>query len=228
MIRRWLTVLLLLLLVVAVAQPCEAMDAPAGPDTVQRVLQPQVAKRLEAAFERAAPSFRLDSARIAADRVQVRVCAGDICHDLVLSDGRACTAPPTGAWCATWQGAAPATADALLSALAADADAEVWHVIAARPRQPPIVVAPPPANQPVPLGAAQPKRDPADGRADTASAAAVALRPVLSGDAAVDPGTDAERAATARLLVIALLVAGAALAALLRLRRPALGAGAQR
>ncbi len=47
-------------------------------------------------------------------------------------------------------------------ALAADSTATVWHVIAARPVQPPIVLAPPPET---PTPVAQPPPSPAEGTA---------------------------------------------------------------
>lgn len=195
-----------------------------GPDQPQRVLVPAVAPRIQAAFARAAPTWRLDGARIAQDRVQARVCADDVCHDLVLGDGKACTTAAVGPWCARWQGAEPAAADVVYRALEADGDADIWHVIAARPPQPPIVAAPPPARLPPPPGTVLPVRGPEAGPADDVAApatAAVALGSGVAGpDGAAVVAADAE-ASSARMLVVALLVAAAAFMALVRLRKPA-------
>ncbi len=181
-----------------------ANESLGGPDQAQRVLLPSAAPRLQAAFDRAAPTWRLESAAIARDRVDVRACVDPVCHGLVLLDPASCRGVVAGPWCVVWTGAQPPEAPSLHRALAADAAADYWHLIAARPVQPPIVHAPPPA--PTPVSADPPP-----------SASATTAAPARWDPQAIDAtkASQADAELWWRLLVLSLVVG---LAALLMLR----------
>ncbi|MCO4761310.1 MAG: hypothetical protein KC502_07390 [Myxococcales bacterium] len=114
---------------------------PTGPDQDARVLPAGVEKTIEAAFLRAAPAWRLDSARVAKVSVSAKVCASEgSCHDVVLSDpDKGCKGDKAGPWCVVWKAAAPADKATLYAALRGDKPATIWHTIAARPKQPDVV-----------------------------------------------------------------------------------------
>ncbi len=123
------------------APAASAEDNPSGPDTALRVLPAGVERAVEAAFLRAAPAWRLATAKVEKVTVAAKVCTeAGACHDVVLSDPRpTCKGTRAGPWCVIWQGSAPAAAATLEAALAKDDDAAIWRVIAARPKQPAIM-----------------------------------------------------------------------------------------
>ena len=108
--------------------PCRA-EAPIedGP-----VLTPDVGPRVEAAFARAEPTFRLEDAKIHPRRVEARVCrpTGE-CLDLTLTPpDRPCPGQQLRAWCLTFRGAVPPDAALLVRALDGEAP---WHVQSVAP-----------------------------------------------------------------------------------------------
>jgi hypothetical protein len=126
-------------------------DVPApGPVESQQVLLPSAATRIEAAFARAQPVWRMESAAIERDRVVATVCdQRAVCYPLTLRARNTC-AVPSGPWCVQWQGPPPAAAASLEQALSLDAPATLWSTIAARVPQPPEVAAPAPQASPGP------------------------------------------------------------------------------
>jgi len=174
---------------------------PTGPDHAQRVLLPSAAPRLQAALDRAAPSWRLASAHIARDRVDALVCSVARCHRLHLSDAQACRAAVAGPWCVVWPDGTPPAADTLLRALATDAPAAIWHVIAARPAQPPVGLVPPPADP------TSPAHDPVT----ATGARLVTGQTPHDAPAAVAAATPTDADPLLRMLVLGLVVGFAAL-----------------
>ena len=191
-----------------------AEDSPTGPDTALRVLPAGVERAVEAAFQRAAPAWRLDTAQVKKVTVAAKVCTeAGACHNLVLSDPRPeCKGKRAGPWCLTWQGAAPAAAATLEAALAKDADAAIWHVIAARPKQPEIM-------EPVTAAGAATRAGAAAGlpRAHTAGAAPTDSGVRTGAGGGDDKGAPPEEEQNSTLLIIALVAA--ALATFILFRR---------
>ncbi|HAN32248.1 MAG TPA: hypothetical protein DCQ06_11680 [Myxococcales bacterium] len=127
-----------LLLAAALSFVCTPIWAapPTGPDQATVVLPPGVEKKIEAAFGRAAPTWKLESAKVQKDRVDAKVCA-ETCVELSLTDPKAaCDGKTVGPWCVTYKGDTPSNIAALEAALAKDTIADVWKVIPARPAQP--------------------------------------------------------------------------------------------
>lgn len=119
-------------------QPAEP---PTGPETAHRVIVPEAAPRLEAAFRRAAGAgWELKSASI--DKVEVRaeVCFGAVCRTMLLGDPVApCKGTVEGPWCVQWRPTEPPPGiplASLISALSADPSETYWREIGARPAQP--------------------------------------------------------------------------------------------
>lgn len=132
-----------LLLITPLSAPMAAPGSkrPTGPESAKRVLPAGVEKAVEAAFQRAAPSWVLKTAKVQKVTVSAHVCSdAGACHDLVLADpASGCKGKKVGPWCLSWKGAAPADTTKLESALAQDADEKIWHTISARPKQPDIM-----------------------------------------------------------------------------------------
>lgn len=107
--------------------------------TAERVLRPEAAPVVQAAFGRA-DGVRLHGARLQRDHVEATVCAtngAQACSAVTLGDpSQPCTGTLAGPWCVSWQGAAPTYAASLLAALAADPPDRIWSRPADAPAPP--------------------------------------------------------------------------------------------
>ncbi len=113
----------------------------AAPATAARILPGGKEEALEAAFARAAPTWRLDDARIGRDRVEASVrSATGVAVDVLLTDVRGCRAEVAGPWCVQFPGGRPAEAEALLTALSRDGADAFWQTLAPEPTRPPVDV----------------------------------------------------------------------------------------
>lgn len=106
-----------------------------------RLLDPAVAGRLESAIGKDG-ALRLDDGKVATSVAQLKVCAAANCANVQLSDPAAgCAGTQSGAWCVTYDGAAPPFAAHLQERLASMPAAEVWAQVVAPKAKPPEQIA---------------------------------------------------------------------------------------